>query len=326
MHSHRPGETITLRVGSIAHPAAGPRRVAHARLAGPKRQGRADRGIGAPNVPSRAWGPSPSTTPVPRPDLRRRIGGPSAGLAFTLGIINTLSGGNLTGGRTVAATGTIHPDGTVGDVGGVAQKTVAVERAGATLFLVAARGVATATVQGHGGPQGRGGPVAGRRHERPRTPRRARRAGVVGPAGGAGGHSVPYDWQNAPGPERPPGAVVSSAEDRPSRPVTGRRLWDGRRPPPDDLLVVPHAPRRGGPPHLRHGPPGLRPRRGPRLSRAGGAELAVAAEREEALRLLAAEAEHRAANPVLDEATLTASLGQETARVLRSAHDAAADW
>lgn len=64
------------------------------------------------------------------------IGGPSAGLAMTLGVIDTLSGGNLTGDRTVAATGTMDDKGNVGDVGGVPQKTVAVERAGATIFLV----------------------------------------------------------------------------------------------------------------------------------------------------------------------------------------------
>ncbi|HEY1465567.1 MAG TPA: S16 family serine protease [Acidimicrobiales bacterium] len=64
------------------------------------------------------------------------IGGPSAGLAMTLGVIDTLSGGNLTGSRTVAATGTMDDHGNVGDVGGVPQKTVAVERAGATIFLV----------------------------------------------------------------------------------------------------------------------------------------------------------------------------------------------
>jgi Lon-like protease len=64
------------------------------------------------------------------------IGGPSAGLAMTLGIIDKLSGGDLTGKRTVAATGTIDPQGDVGDVGGVPQKTIAVERAGATVFFV----------------------------------------------------------------------------------------------------------------------------------------------------------------------------------------------
>jgi len=64
------------------------------------------------------------------------IGGPSAGLAFTLGILDELTGGNLTAGHRIAATGTIDFDGTVGDVGGVAQKTVSVSNAGATLFLV----------------------------------------------------------------------------------------------------------------------------------------------------------------------------------------------
>lgn len=65
-----------------------------------------------------------------------RIGGPSAGLAFTLQIIDLLTEGELTGGKTVATTGTIELDGTVGEVGGVAQKTIAVRRSGATLFLV----------------------------------------------------------------------------------------------------------------------------------------------------------------------------------------------
>lgn len=68
------------------------------------------------------------------------VGGPSAGLLFTLGIIDKLdgdgAGGDLTGGRTVAGTGTIDADGTVGAVGGVALKTQAAKRDGATVFLV----------------------------------------------------------------------------------------------------------------------------------------------------------------------------------------------
>ena len=64
------------------------------------------------------------------------IGGPSAGLAMTLGVLDALTSGSLTGGHTIAATGTIDAAGNVGDVGGVAQKTVAVEKAGASLFLV----------------------------------------------------------------------------------------------------------------------------------------------------------------------------------------------
>ncbi|MDQ1444159.1 MAG: Lon-like protease [Acidimicrobiaceae bacterium] len=64
------------------------------------------------------------------------IGGPSAGLAFTLGVLDELTPGELTGGKVVAATGTIGIDGAVGDVGGVPQKTAAVIDAGAKVFLV----------------------------------------------------------------------------------------------------------------------------------------------------------------------------------------------
>ncbi|MGW2900312.1 S16 family serine protease [Streptomyces sp. NPDC001212] len=68
------------------------------------------------------------------------VGGPSAGLLFSLGIVDKLhgdgNGGDLTGGRTIAGTGTITTDGTVGAVGGVALKTQAAHRDGATVFLV----------------------------------------------------------------------------------------------------------------------------------------------------------------------------------------------
>jgi PDZ domain-containing protein len=72
------------------------------------------------------------------------IGGPSAGLAMTLSLINELSSGSLTGHHVVAATGTIDVKGDVGDVGGVAEKTVAVQRAGASYFIVPEVEVATA--------------------------------------------------------------------------------------------------------------------------------------------------------------------------------------
>ena len=64
------------------------------------------------------------------------VSGPSAGLAFTLTIVDELSPGDLTGGRKVAVTGTIDPNGGVGEVGGVRQKTAAAIDAGAKLFLV----------------------------------------------------------------------------------------------------------------------------------------------------------------------------------------------
>src|ERR1700722_1406857 len=72
------------------------------------------------------------------------IGGPSAGLAMTLGVLDALSGGHLVGDKTIAATGTIAPNGAVGDVGGVPQKTIAVERGGATVFLVPPQELAAA--------------------------------------------------------------------------------------------------------------------------------------------------------------------------------------
>ncbi|MGQ5575983.1 S16 family serine protease [Streptomyces sp. ECR3.8] len=68
------------------------------------------------------------------------VGGPSAGLLFSLGIVDKLdgdgSGGDLTGGRVVAGTGTIDAEGRVGAVGGVPLKTQAAKRDGATVFLV----------------------------------------------------------------------------------------------------------------------------------------------------------------------------------------------
>ncbi|WP_344442823.1 hypothetical protein [Kitasatospora nipponensis] len=68
------------------------------------------------------------------------IGGPSGGQMISLGIIDKLvgdgHGGDLTGGRDIAGTGTISDDGTVGVVGGVALKTHGAAQAGATVFLL----------------------------------------------------------------------------------------------------------------------------------------------------------------------------------------------
>lgn len=67
-----------------------------------------------------------------------RVGGPSAGLMFTLGIVDLLTPGSLTGGRVIAGTGTIGPDGSVGPVGGVRHKIAAARDAGSEIFLVPA--------------------------------------------------------------------------------------------------------------------------------------------------------------------------------------------
>jgi PDZ domain-containing protein len=72
------------------------------------------------------------------------VGGPSAGLAFTLSVLDILTPGDLTGGERVATTGTIGFDGSVGPIGGIEQKTVAAREAGVDLFLVPAAEVEAA--------------------------------------------------------------------------------------------------------------------------------------------------------------------------------------
>ncbi|WP_328602409.1 YlbL family protein [Nocardia terrae] len=66
------------------------------------------------------------------------IGGPSAGLMFTLAVIDKLTTGDLSGGKFVAGTGTIDPDGKVGPIGGIQYKMIAAREAGAVTFMVPA--------------------------------------------------------------------------------------------------------------------------------------------------------------------------------------------
>ena len=63
------------------------------------------------------------------------IGGPSAGLMFALGIIEKLGPDSLTGGRSIAGTGTIDAQGMVGPIGGIAEKMIGAKDKGATVFL-----------------------------------------------------------------------------------------------------------------------------------------------------------------------------------------------
>jgi PDZ domain-containing protein len=65
-----------------------------------------------------------------------KIGGPSAGLMFTLGILDKLEPADLTGGKIIAGTGTIDDGGNVGPIGGIPQKLVGAKSAGAQIFLV----------------------------------------------------------------------------------------------------------------------------------------------------------------------------------------------
>lgn len=72
------------------------------------------------------------------------IGGPSAGMMFSLAIVDTLTPGSLTHGQHIAGTGTIDAEGKVGPIGGIQQKIPAVRDVGAKLFLVPAENCAEA--------------------------------------------------------------------------------------------------------------------------------------------------------------------------------------
>ena len=73
------------------------------------------------------------------------VGGPSAGLMFSLAVVDKLTTGNLAGSKFVAGTGTIKLDGTVGRIGGIVHKMTAARDAGATVFLVPAENCYEAT-------------------------------------------------------------------------------------------------------------------------------------------------------------------------------------
>jgi PDZ domain-containing protein len=75
-------------------------------------------------------------------ETQNNIGGPSAGLMFTLSIIDKLTREDLTGGRRIAGTGAIALDGSVTAVGAVAEKLIAVRRLGVTTFLIPAENCA----------------------------------------------------------------------------------------------------------------------------------------------------------------------------------------
>lgn len=133
--ARRPGTEVLLRLD----PGEGrPDRVVSVRLAArPRHPAEGEIGIGVAD--ESYW-----DLPFPISIDTLGIGGPSAGLAFALGIVDELGGGELTGGRVVAATGTIGPDGQVGAVAGVAEKAVAVRRVGASIFFVPPANLAAA--------------------------------------------------------------------------------------------------------------------------------------------------------------------------------------
>ena len=92
---------------------------------------------------------------VPKDDIEvtynlQDIGGPSAGMMFTLAVIDKLSEEDLTGGKFVAGTGTIQKDGKVGPIGGIQHKIAAAHAAGAELFLAPQDNCSEAAASDHG--------------------------------------------------------------------------------------------------------------------------------------------------------------------------------
>ena len=90
--------------------------------------------------PSSACSSSRRSTSTCRSTVRidaGNVGGPSAGLAFALEVMEEL-GRDVVHGHRVAATGEIFPDGSVGPIGGIKQKTIGARQAHVDAFLVPA--------------------------------------------------------------------------------------------------------------------------------------------------------------------------------------------
>lgn len=75
------------------------------------------------------------TTKIPVKVTPGQLGGPSGGLMFSLQIYEQLTQTNLRHGQKIAGTGTINPDGSVGEIGGIDKKVIAAKRAGAKIFF-----------------------------------------------------------------------------------------------------------------------------------------------------------------------------------------------
>jgi PDZ domain-containing protein len=121
--AHAPGDTLTLELEGTD----GARRTASVTLGeNPDKPGSAFLGV---SLQDRVHLPFEVTVDS------GRVLGPSAGLAFTLAILDVLTPGELSGQR-VAVTGEIAPDGSIGPIGGIREKVTTVRRAGIKVFIV----------------------------------------------------------------------------------------------------------------------------------------------------------------------------------------------
>jgi Lon-like protease len=123
---HEPGENVTLRVRA----GGATREVKVGTVASPEEPERPIIGV---QVEQSAKIELPVDVDI---DLGG-VGGPSAGLAFALDVVEELRG-NVDRGHKVAATGEIQLDGSVGPVGGIKQKVIGARQSGADVFLVPA--------------------------------------------------------------------------------------------------------------------------------------------------------------------------------------------
>ncbi len=243
------------------------------------------------------------------------MSGPSAGLAFTLTIIDKLSPGDLTGGKNVAVTGTIELDGTVGDVGGVPQKTAAAIDAGAKLFLVPSSEVREAKARAGSAMKVVGvdtidDALRALRQQRWRP----------GRAGGAEGGRV--------APDRPGAAPFRTVRiaypwNRDAASIRWREMTDvHRRATSSSRLSPEEIINRGFASAFR----GVSETEVRNFLRRVADEITAMRVRETELNGQIQELQERLANPPpVTEQQLLEALGEETARVLRSAQDAAED-
>jgi PDZ domain-containing protein len=130
IHARKPGDKVTMQVESPGHKGE-PHTVTATLAKNPKDSSQGFLGV-ATATRDLSFPDLPIQVSVSTPD----VGGPSAGLAFTLGIMDVLTKGSLTGGHRIATTGTVDLYGCVGPIGGMHQKVVAVRRSGAEEFLV----------------------------------------------------------------------------------------------------------------------------------------------------------------------------------------------
>jgi PDZ domain-containing secreted protein len=147
VRAHQPGQTIAITVQRLEPNGSTKTLTVQAKLTGtPAFPGQAA-------VPNRAFLGVVTETrtmynlPVHITANVGAIGGPSDGLALALGFIDALGQGRLTNGLHIAATGEIDDQGHVIEIGGAAQKAVAVRHAGADLFLVPSANYAAAKSQ-----------------------------------------------------------------------------------------------------------------------------------------------------------------------------------